>query len=69
MSKPQPNQYPTLGRFLWARHNWRRRTGGNLLTTVALALLIGGLSGNAVVFVVLIVASVVLHLYVRRTRG
>lgn len=69
MSKPRQEDYATLGSFLWARHLWRRRTGGSLVTTFLLAALIGGLSGNAVVFVGLIVAGLAMHAYVRRTRG
>lgn len=67
--KPRPENYPTLGTFLWARHNWRRRTGGNLLTTFVLAAFLGGITGNAVAFVVLVVGGLTMHLCVRRTRG
>jgi len=69
MSKPRQEDYPTLGTFLWARHLWRRRTGGSLVTTFLLAALIGGLSGNAAVFVTLIVLGLGMHVWVRRVRG
>ena len=57
MSKPQQEDYSTLRRFLWARHLRRRRTSGSLLTTFLLAALIGGLTGSAVAFVVLVTGS------------
>ena len=69
MSRPRPEDYPTLGTFLWARHLWRRRTGGSLLATVALAALVGALSGSAVVVIVLVCGGLALHLYVRHARG
>lgn len=66
MAKPRPDSYPTLGSFLWARHNWRRRTGGNLFFTFLLGALIGGLTGNAVSFLVIVFGGLAMHLWLRR---
>jgi hypothetical protein len=69
VSKPVPEDYATRAEYRWALKLWRRRTGGSLLGTVLLAGLIGGLSGNAYVFITLIVLGVGLHLAIRATRG
>lgn len=68
MPKPRPEEYPTFGSFLWARHLWRRRTGGSLVTTAILALIVGGLSGSAVAAVLIVFLALLAHLYLRRVR-
>jgi hypothetical protein len=68
MPKPQPEQFDTFGRYVWAKHLWRRRTGGSLLGTAAMAIGFGALTGRASVLIFLLVFGLLLHLYIRHTR-
>jgi uncharacterized membrane protein len=69
MSKPRPEDYPTLSSYLWAKHRWRRRTGWNMIVTVLICLFFGAVSGSAVGLLLLLAFGVGLHLWVRHTRG
>ncbi len=68
MSKPQPEHYRTAAEYRWARRLWRKRTGGSPITTAALALIVGGLSGSAVFAMVTLAGALGVHLYIRQTR-
>jgi hypothetical protein len=54
-TRPVPEQYPTRARYRWALRSWRRAHGGSLIGTLAIAVVIGALSGSAVVLVLLVV--------------
>jgi hypothetical protein len=53
----------------WARRLWRKRTGGSLITTAALALIVGGQSGSAVLAMLTLFGALGVHLYLRSTRS
>lgn len=63
---PRPEDYPTWWNYHQAKRLWRRRTGGSLITTAALALIVGGLSGSSVLAMVALVGALAAHLYLRR---
>jgi hypothetical protein len=67
-SRPDPARYPTWWTYHQANRAWRRRTGGSMVTTVALALFVGGLSGSAALAMLTVVGAVGVHLHLRRTR-
>lgn len=67
-SRPQPEHFQTAAEYRWARRLWRRRTGGSLWGTAALALIVGGLSGSAALAMLTLVGAVGVHLHLRRTR-
>lgn len=59
MGRPDPEDYPTAGQWLWARHLWRRRHGGSMIGNVGVAILAGAITGSVwgiVAFVGLAVA-------------
>jgi hypothetical protein len=47
-TRPQPEQYRTRSEYRWARRLWVERHGGSLIGTLAIAVVIGVLSGSAV---------------------
>jgi len=67
-TRPQPDNFRTAAEYRWARRLWRKRTGGSLITTAALALLVGGLSGSAVLATLTLVGALGVHLSLRSTR-
>ncbi len=67
-TRPRPEDYPTWWSYHQANRLWRKRTGGSLITTAALALVVGGLSGSAVLAMLTLVVALGVHLYLRRTR-
>jgi hypothetical protein len=67
-TRPQPESFKTGAEYRWARRLWRRRTGGSLITTAALALIVGGLSGSAVLAMLTLFGALGVHLYLRSTR-
>jgi hypothetical protein len=67
-TRPRPEDHPTWWSYHQASRLWRRRTGGSLVTTAALALVVGGLSGSAVLAMLTLTGAVGVHLYMRRTR-
>lgn len=67
-TRPRPEDHPTAWSYYVAQRAWKRRTGGSLITTVALALIVGGLSGSAVLAMVTVVGALAVHLHLRRTR-
>ena len=67
-TRPRPEDYATAWGYLQARRLWRKRTGGSLITTIALALVVGGLSGSAVLAMVTLAGALALHVHLRRTR-
>jgi hypothetical protein len=58
--RPQPAQSPTRASYRWALRNWRRAHGG-----LAIAVVIGALSGSAVVLIVLVLFALLATAYVR----
>jgi hypothetical protein len=68
-TRPQPESFKTGAEYRWARRLWRRRTGGSLITTAALALIVGGLSGSAVLAMLTLFGALGVHLYLRSTRS
>ncbi len=66
--RPRPEEYRTGAEYRWAHRLWKRRTGGSLVTTAALALIVGGLSGSAVLAMLTLVVAVGAHLCLRATR-
>ncbi|MGO9790953.1 MAG: hypothetical protein ACLP8S_16090 [Solirubrobacteraceae bacterium] len=67
-TRPQPESFKTGAEYRWARRLWRKRTGGSLITTAALALIVGGLSGSAVLAMLTLFGALGVHLYLRSTR-
>ncbi len=67
-TRPQPESFKTGAEYRWARRLWRKRTGGSLITTAALALIVGGLSGIAVLAMLTLFGALGVHLYLRSTR-
>lgn len=67
-ARPNPEQYRTRADYGWAMRLWRKRTGGSLITTAALSLVVGGLSGSAVLAMLTFIVSLGAHLHLRRTR-
>jgi hypothetical protein len=67
-TRPRPEDYPTWWTYHQASRLWRKRTGGSLITTAALGLIVGGLSGSAVLAVLTLAGSLGVHLCLRRTR-
>jgi hypothetical protein len=47
----------------------RKRTGDSLITTAALALIVGGLTGSAVPAILTLAGALGMHLYLRHARG
>lgn len=64
-TKRQPEQYRTAAEYRWARKLWVRRHGGSLIGTLAIAVVVGLLSGSALVLVSLIVFALVATAYAR----
>ncbi len=67
-TRPQPESFKTGAEYRWARRLWRKRTGGSLVTTAALALIVGGLNGSAVLAMLTLFGALGVHLYLRSTR-
>jgi hypothetical protein len=67
-TRPRPEDYPTAWFYFHASRIWRKRTGGSLITTAALALIVGGLSGSGVLAMLTLAGSLGVHLYLRATR-
>ena len=65
-TRPKPQDFPTWWSYHQASRLWRKRTGGWLITTAAIALIVGGLSGSAVLAMLTLVGPVGVHLYLRR---
>ncbi len=67
-TRPQPESFKTSAEYRWARRLWRKRTGGSLITTAALALIVGGLSGSAVPAMLTLFGALGVHLYLRSSQ-
>ena len=67
-TRPQPESFKTGAEYRWAWRLWRKCTGGSLITTAALALIVGGLSGSAVLAILTLFGALGVHLYLRSTR-
>ena len=65
MARPQPEQYRTRGEYTWARRSWKRRHGGSLLATLAIAVLFGAWSGSQALLWGLVAFAIVAHLIAR----
>jgi hypothetical protein len=67
-TRPQPEHFRTGAEYRWATRLWRKRTGGSLITTAALALIVGGLSGSAVLAMLTLFGALGVHLHLRSMR-
>jgi hypothetical protein len=67
-TRPQPESFKTGAEYRCARRLWRKRTGGSLVTTAALALIVGGLSGSAVLAMLTLFGALGVHLHLRSMR-
>jgi hypothetical protein len=67
-TRPEPEQYRTRAEYRWARHLWIKRHGGSLIGTLAIAVIIGALSGSAVVLVLLVAFALLATAYARSRR-
>jgi hypothetical protein len=65
MPKPQPEQFRTRAEYRWAKRQWLKAHGGYLWTTLLIAVVFGGLSGSAVVFVGLVLFALAGTVYAR----
>ncbi len=63
--RPRPEGFATWRSYHQAKRVWLHRHGGRLWTTLLLAVVVGALSGSAVVLAILVVAAVVGTLYAR----
>ena len=59
-TKPQPESINTRAEYRWATKMWLRHHGGYLITTLAIALFFGALTGATVLLVLLVVAALVM---------
>jgi hypothetical protein len=64
-TRPQPEQYRTAAEYRWARRLWKRRHGGSLLVTLAIAFVFGAWSGSQVALWGLVAFAIVAHLIAR----
>jgi hypothetical protein len=65
----RPSELPNLVSYRGvAKRDWTEPTGGSLLGTIALSLLVGGLSGSAVLAFLMFAGTLGVHLHLRRTR-
>jgi hypothetical protein len=55
-TRPRREHYPTGWSYFWVARAWRKRTGGSPITTAALALIMGGISGSAVLAMLTLMA-------------
>ncbi len=51
-TEPQPESFKTRAEDRWAKKMWLRHHGGYLITTLAIALFFGALTGATVLLVV-----------------
>lgn len=65
MSRPQPEDYKTGAEYRWAKKLWLRRHGGYLITTLAIAVFFGALTGSALLLILLVIAALALTAYAR----
>ncbi len=67
-TRPRPENFPAWWSYHQTSRLWRGRTGGSLWTTFLLALVVGGLSGSAVLAVLTLGGALAAHVYLRQTR-
>ncbi|MGO8904544.1 MAG: hypothetical protein ACLQMH_02845 [Solirubrobacteraceae bacterium] len=65
MPRPQPEDFKTGAEYRWAKKLWLRKHGGYLITTLAIAVFFGALTGSAVLMVLLIIATLIMTAYAR----
>jgi hypothetical protein len=65
MPRPQPEDFKTGVEYRWAKKLWLRKHGGYLITTLAIAVFFGALTGSAVLMVLLIIAALLMTAYAR----
>lgn len=58
-TRPLPENYRTGAEYRWARKLWRRKHGGSLIATLAIAFIFGGLTGSQVLLWSLVAFAVV----------
>jgi hypothetical protein len=63
--RPRPEEHPTAWSYWQARRVWLRRHGGSLLSTLAIAVIFGGLSGSVFLTALLIVFALLGTAYAR----
>lgn len=64
-TKPQSESFKTGAEYRWAKKLWLRKHGGYLITTLAIAVLFGGLTGSVVLMVLLVLAALLMTAYAR----
>jgi asparagine N-glycosylation enzyme membrane subunit Stt3 len=64
-SRPQPEQYATRGEWRWALKLWKKRHGGSLLATLAIAVFFGAWSGSQAALFALVAFAIVAHVIAR----
>lgn len=69
MPRPQPESFPNWWTYHQAKKGWTRSTGGSLLGTFLLCLVIGLISGSGAMLLVLVVGGLGLHLALRSGWG
>ncbi len=65
MPRPQPESFKTRAEYRWARKMWLREHGGYLITTLAIAVFFGALTGSTVLLLSLIAFALVGTAYAR----
>jgi hypothetical protein len=65
MARPQPEQFATRAEYRWRLKLWKRRHGGSLLVTLAIAVFFGAWSGSQAVLFGLVAFAIVAHLIAR----
>lgn len=65
MPRPQPDSYPTAWSYFWAHRRWKRKHGGSLIGTLAIAVFFGGFTGSPVLLLSLVVFVLVGTAYAR----
>jgi hypothetical protein len=63
--RPDPEDFKTRAEWRWARKRWKRSHGGSLITTLAIAVFFGALSGSQVILWGLVAFAIVAHVIAR----
>jgi hypothetical protein len=65
MARPQPEQFATRAEYRWRLKLWKRRHGGSLIGTLAIAVFFGAWSGSQAVLFGLVAFAIVAHVIAR----
>jgi hypothetical protein len=63
--RPQPEDYPTRATYRWALRNWKRKHGGSLIATLAIAVFFGALTRSQALLWLLVAFAIVAHVNAR----